>query len=121
MLKIKQKIAEKITEQLNLSFPEAQVETSTIASMLEYPPDASMGDIALPCFKLSKSLRRAPVQIAELLAKSVTDACVAKVENVNGYLNFYVSGEYLGDVLLRGIVEELKKQKEAKRKNRFFS
>ncbi len=106
MLKIKQKIAEKITEQLNASFPEAQVSAATIASMLEYPPDASMGDIALPCFKLSKSLRRAPVQIAGLLAESVKDDCVDKVENVNGYLNFYVSGEYLGNVLLRGIVDE---------------
>jgi arginyl-tRNA synthetase len=106
MLKIKQKIAEKITEQLNIAFPEAGVEAATIATMLEYPPDASMGDLALPCFKLSKSLRRAPVQIAGLLAETVKDDCVDRAENVNGYLNFYVSGEYLGNVLLRGIVNE---------------
>ena len=104
MLKIKQKIAEKITEQIATQFQGATIETDTIVSMFEYPPETSMGDIALPCFKLSKNLHRAPVQIAGLLAESVKDECVERVENVNGYLNFYISNEYLGNVLLRGIV-----------------
>ncbi len=104
MLKIKQTIAEKITEQILAQFPGAEMESGTIASMLEYPPDASMGDLALPCFKLSKSLRRSPVQIAGALAETVTAACVSRVENVNGYLNFYLNNEYLGETLLRGIV-----------------
>ena len=105
MLKIKQTIAEKITEQILAQFPQAEIDAATIASMLEYPPDASMGDIALPCFKLSKSLKRSPVQIAGALAETVTDACVSRVENLNGYLNFYLNEEYLGETLLRGIVE----------------
>ena len=106
MLKIKQNIAEKITEQILAQFAGAEVDAATIASMLEYPPDASMGDLALPCFKLSKSLRRAPVQIAGALAESVKDESVSRVENVNGYLNFYLNNEYLGETVLRGIVEK---------------
>ena len=105
MLKIKQTIAEKITAQIAEQFAGAEVEVGTIASMLEYPPDASMGDLALPCFKLSKSLRRSPVQIAGTLAECVTDAAVSRVENLNGYLNFYLNKEYLGEKMLRGIVE----------------
>ncbi|MBO5306332.1 MAG: arginine--tRNA ligase [Clostridia bacterium] len=105
MLKIKQIIAEKITEQIFAQFPQAETDAATIASILEYPPDASMGDLALPCFKLSKSLRRAPVQIAGALAESVKVECVSRVENVNGYLNFYLNNEYLGETVLRGIVE----------------
>ena len=35
-----------------------------IAAMLEYPADKKMGDLALPCFKLSKILRKAPPMIA---------------------------------------------------------
>ena len=35
-----------------------------ILTMLEYPPDSSMGDIAFPCFRLSKTLRNAPPKIA---------------------------------------------------------
>ncbi|MBO4979555.1 MAG: arginine--tRNA ligase [Clostridia bacterium] len=105
MLKIKQSIAEKITEQIAAQFPGAEADAATLASMLEYPPDASMGDLALPCFKLSKTLRRSPVQIAGALAESVRDERVSRVENVNGYLNFYLNKEYLGETLLRGIVE----------------
>ena len=67
-----------------------------IASMLEYPADKKMGDLALPCFKLSKILRKAPPMIASDLcaglealeeAKSVFE----KIESVNGYLNFFIS------------------------------
>ena len=30
-----------------------------LMSMFEYPPDSSLGDIAFPCFKLSRILRKA--------------------------------------------------------------
>ena len=40
-----------------------------INQMLEYPPNRELGDFALPCFKLSKTLRCSPVKIAENLAK----------------------------------------------------
>ena len=30
----------------------------TLEDMLEYPPDRSMGDIAFPCFRLSRIMRR---------------------------------------------------------------
>lgn len=106
MLKIKQIIAENITEQIHAQFPQAEADAATIASMLEYPPDPSMGDLALPCFKLSKSLRRAPVQIAAALAECVKAECVSRVENLNGYLNFYIDSTYLSEKLLREIVAQ---------------
>ena len=59
--------------------------------MLEYPPDTSMGDIALPCFRLSRTLRKSPVQIAEILAESVKCEEFSSVSALNGYLNFKVS------------------------------
>ena len=68
MLKIKKQIAEKIIEKVKQINPDATFETSELAGMLEYPPDANMGDLAFPCFKLSKTLRMAPVKIAEALA-----------------------------------------------------
>lgn len=33
---------------------------SELEEMLEIPPDAEMGDYALPCFKLAKTMRMAP-------------------------------------------------------------
>ena len=106
MLKIKQKLAEKIAAQLLAINPDIGLDAKDISGMLEYPPDASMGDLALPCFKLSKSMRRSPVQIATGLAETVKDDCIDRVENLNGYLNFYLNNAYLGENVIRNILAE---------------
>ncbi len=67
-----------------------------IAAMLEYPADKKMGDLALPCFKLSKILRKAPPMIAQDLCSGLegmgeTKDVFEKIESVNGYLNFFIS------------------------------
>lgn len=31
-----------------------------LSEALEYPPNPEMGDLAFPCFKLSRTLRKAP-------------------------------------------------------------
>jgi len=105
MLKIKEIISEKIAEQILAINSAAEITASEISAMLEYPPDANMGDLALPCFKFSKMLRRAPVQIAQALADSVSDECIEKIENVNGYLNFRISDKYLGDKVVKNVLE----------------
>lgn len=106
MLKIKEKISAKIVEQLLAANPGIGLSANDIAGMLEYPPDASMGDLALPCFKLSKTMRRSPIQIATALAESVSDECVERVENLNGYLNFYLKNEYLGENIVKNILSQ---------------
>ena len=75
-----------------------------ICDMLEYPADRKMGDLALPCFKLSKVLRKAPPMIAAGLSEAVNAIPEAKelfekIENVNGYLNFYLSKNALAEDL----------------------
>ena len=104
MLKIKGIISEKITEKLLSENAQAGITAGDIFKMLEYPPDANMGDIALPCFKLSKIMRRSPVQIAEALAINVNDECIEKIENVNGYLNIKISDKYLGNTVVKEII-----------------
>ena len=47
--------------------PNGEWKTSEIKALIEQPPDAEMGDFALPCFSFSKKLRRSPKQIAEEL------------------------------------------------------
>ncbi|WAH36599.1 arginine--tRNA ligase [Alicyclobacillus dauci] len=59
-----------------------------LVQMLEYPPNPQLGDLALPCFKLAKSLRKNPVQIAEDLASILQQ--LPEVDAVNptgGFLN----------------------------------
>ena len=64
---------------------------SDVEGMLEYPPDDKMGDLALPCFKLSRSLRMPPVKIAAELAAGFSNDAVERAEAVNGYFNIYKS------------------------------
>ena len=90
MLKIKLQIAEKILCGVHAINPEAALTAAEIADMLEYPPDTTMGDLAFPCFKLSKALRRSPVQIAQTIAEGLSGSPVAKAEAVNGYLNIKI-------------------------------
>ncbi|WP_207659215.1 arginine--tRNA ligase [Anaerobacterium chartisolvens] len=63
-----------------------------IYNMLEIPPNDDMGDVALPCFKLSKTLKKAPAAIAEELSgKFIKSQYIDKVESLSGYLNFFVN------------------------------
>ena len=95
MLNIKNMISESIAQSVKNINADASLEISDIVSMLEYPPDEKMGDLALPCFKLSKTLRRSPVQIAQALCEGMSLPCVARAEAVNGYLNIFLDGAYL--------------------------
>ncbi len=67
------------------------VSPEEILESIAVPPDPTLGDYALPCFKFAKILRKSPVAIAEELAKRYeTDEIVSSVSAVNGYLNFQV-------------------------------
>lgn len=106
MLKIKSAVADLILAEAKKLAPEMTVSGEDIAKMLEYPPDPSMGDLALPCFKLSKVMRRSPVMIAEALAAGFASELVKRVEAVNGYLNIYLSDECLSGAVLRRALDE---------------
>ncbi|MBE6533580.1 MAG: arginine--tRNA ligase [Ruminococcaceae bacterium] len=95
MLAIKGKIAQSIVQTIKGINEQAELDEKSILDMLEYPPDEKMGDIALPCFKLSRTLRMAPVKIAETIASELKLESIKRVEAVNGYLNIYLDGEYL--------------------------
>lgn len=95
MIAIKKTISDEIAEIIKTINADAGLGGAEICAMLEYPPDEKMGDLALPCFKLSKVLRMAPVKIAATIAESFSAECVAKAEAVNGYLNIYLDGAYL--------------------------
>ena len=77
-----------------------------ILGMFEYPPDSSLGDIAFPCFKLSRILRKAPPVIAKEISEAFKSNVVSKAEAVNGYLNIFVSHEYLLENVLLKIESE---------------
>ena len=95
MISIKKMIADAVVSRVCEIKSDAELDAVTVAAMLEYPPDPKMGDLALPCFKLSKILRSSPVKIAEGVAEGFSVPCVKSAEAVNGYFNIFLDGEYL--------------------------
>ena len=74
MQTIKKLIARQILDAVNAEHPDAGLTEEEIASALEYPPDPGMGDLAFPCFRLSRALRRSPVQpVHPFSAKAFVD------------------------------------------------
>ena len=77
-----------ISKKINID----SVTCEEIESCIVLPPDTSMGDYALPCFKFAKVLRKSPNIIAEELKNSfVVDDVITNVSAINGYLNFTVN------------------------------
>lgn len=93
-----------IAEKLNID----EIEGSEVYSLIVTPPDTSLGDYAIPCFKFAKIMRKSPAIIAEELAANFkTDEVITKVIAVNGYLNFTVNRaaftkSVVGEILLKG-------------------
>lgn len=65
-----------------------------LLTLMETPPEASMGDFALPCFAFAKVLRKNPKLIAEELAAGLMEKAdmlgIEKAEAVNGYCNIFL-------------------------------
>lgn len=87
---LKQKLAKALSEKINETFA-VQIPANEINDMLEYPPSEDIGDLALPCFKLSRTLRKAPPVIASELAGKLNNADFSSIEAVGGYLNFRIN------------------------------
>ena len=92
----------------NALAPLCSVSPTELEDWFEVPKKADMGDLAFPCFRLAKVLRKAPPVIAAALKEQlVLPDGIAKAEAVGGYLNFFVDAEaqaasVLGKVLSQG-------------------
>ena len=49
--------------------PGIGLEEEAVVALLEVPRETGHGDLALPCFQLAKTMRRAPQQIASEIAE----------------------------------------------------
>ena len=58
----------------------AEIPENEIYGMLEFPPDEAMGDLAFPCFKLSRTLKKAPPVIAQELCGRIKADMISGAE-----------------------------------------
>ena len=106
MLVIKQKVAAALVGAIQKAYGESALSATEIAAMLEYPPDAAMGDLAFPCFKLSRTLRMGPPQIAARLGDALACEEISRVEVAGGYLNLFLDGGAFAARVLGAIASE---------------
>ena len=81
-----------------------------VKNMIETPVNTEMGDYAFPCFRLAKTLRKAPPVIAQEIAGNIeTSDFIEKVEHVNAYINFFINKETYVSSVLASVLENKQK------------
>ena len=69
-------------------------------------PSTDAADLAVPCFLMSKALKRAPKDIAEELASNIEPSgLISDVSALNGYLNFKMDGVKLTEGPVKDVLE----------------
>lgn len=101
MIDFKKIIAEAISKVLEMDALE-------IEKTIEKPKGPDNGDYAFPCFRLAKTLRKAPPMIADdIKAKiKVNQDEITKIEVVGGYVNFFINKELLVSEVLNKMAKE---------------
>jgi len=99
MINYKKKIIEFLKKELKEDITE---------SILEVPPKQYLGDYALPCFFLSKKLKKSPNEIAKSLEKVKRPNFISKFEANGPYLNIFLKTEYL----TKGILQQIQQKKD---------
>ena len=101
MVNFKEEIAKLIAAEVT------DLELSEIQGMIEVPQDSKMGDYAFPCFKLAKVMRKAPPLIAKNIAEKIADNEIfEKVEQVNAYVNMFISKEEFVKDVVEDVLEK---------------
>ncbi|MBQ1959765.1 MAG: arginine--tRNA ligase [Firmicutes bacterium] len=101
MVNFKEEIAKLIAAEVT------DLELAEIQSMIEVPQDSKMGDYAFPCFKLAKVMRKAPPLIAKGIAEKIAEnSMFEKVEQVNAYVNMFISKEALVKDVIDAVMAE---------------
>ena len=103
MIDFKQIIAEEISKAISVSKEE-------LKTYIEIPKDLNNGDYAFPCFRLAKTLKKAPPIIANEIKENLKfdENVITKIEITGGYLNFFVNK----DAKIKTVLEEISKAEE---------
>ena len=114
MIQFKQEIAKEISKA-------TEIEQNEIEGYIEIPKDQNNGDYSFPCFRLAKTLKKAPQVIAEDIKEKIKidNNIIERVDVLGGYINFYINKKVLAKEVLEEIAskEEYGKSEIGKGKN----
>lgn len=79
-----------------------------ILPLLETPPKPELGDFAFPCFRLAKTMHKAPNVIAEDLKQAIGDSLefVDEIKVQGAYCNFYIKKDFYVKTMLNAACDE---------------
>ncbi len=101
MMDVKQLLADQLAAQV------PSLSVAELADLIEYPPNPQMGDLSLPCFKLSKQLRKSPQVIAEELKSSFqAHPAFGEAQAVAGYFNIFLDRSWFAAEVLKEVLEK---------------
>lgn len=101
MIDFKKQLSELLTQYI------ADVDSDEIYSMIELPPNSEMGDFAFPCFKLAKTLRKAPQMIAsELIQNIKLPEGFDNVKSEGAYINFFVDRKFYINEIVKEVLHQ---------------
>ncbi len=85
----------------------ADMDIKEIEGFIEVPTKPEMGDYAFPCFRLAKTMRKAPNMIAADLCSRINGGgSFSKIEPVAAYINFFTNkGMYVKTVMEKVLSE----------------
>ncbi len=103
MIQFKKEIAKEISKA-------TEIEQNEIEGYIEIPKDQNNGDYAFPCFRLAKTLKKAPQSIAEEIKEKIKidNNVIERIEVLGGYINFYINKK----LLEKEVLEEIANKKE---------
>ena len=75
-------------------------------SMLEVPPEANLGDLALPCFAFAKEIKKSPNDIAKQISEnSKPTELIEKIAAAGAYVNFFINKSKFAGMVLNDVVK----------------
>ena len=92
------KLLKKIIEpSIEIIFKNYNLEYNDYKNLIQIPRDTDVCDLCIPCFSLSKILKKSPVQIADEIASKAKEIIKEdiSINSINGYVNFYSEPKWL--------------------------
>lgn len=78
-----------------------------VLGLMEIPPKPEMGDFAFPCFRLAKTMRKAPQMIASDIKEAIGEVdFLDEIQVLGAYLNFFVNKETFVKSMINTAMDE---------------